>query len=129
MFIDRQKIIIDKKNIILAAIILVIAIAVIFLGAEYFLQGRKIRELQKEVNIKQTNIKVKNFLDAFIKKVLKAENEVSFEDRLKLENSIRDLNDKEILTLWERFIRAQTSDQVQQSVKNLLEGLVNKILY
>jgi len=129
MFIDNREINIDKKKIITAIAALILAIAVISLSIGYFLQVQKIQELQKELNVRQTNAKIVSFLDTFIAKVLKAENEVSFEDRLKLENSIRDLNDKELLTLWEKFTQATTADQIQQNVKNLLEGLVNKIIY
>lgn len=129
MLIDNRGINIDKKKIITAIAALILAAAVISLGIGYFLQAQKIQELQKEVNAKQTNAKIVSFLDTFIEKVLKAENEVSFEDRLKLENSIRDLNDKELLTLWEKFTQATTAEQIQQNVKNLLEGLVNKIIY
>jgi len=129
MFIDNREINIDKKTIITAIAALILAIAVISLSIGYFLQVQKIQELQKELNVRQTNAKIVSFLDTFIAKVLKAENEVSFEDRLKLENSIRDLNDKELLTLWEKFTQATTADQIQQNVKNLLEGLVNKIIY
>lgn len=129
MFLNHQGIIIEKKKIILAVITLIIVFGVVFLGVVYFLQEQKIQRLQKELNARQTNVKIVNFLDTFVKKVLKAEGEVSFEDRLKLENAVRDLNDKELLSLWEKFTQAQTSEQIQQNVKNLLEGLVNKIMY
>lgn len=129
MFIGHQEIIMDKKKIILIAIALIVAFGVISLSVGYFLQAQKIQRLQKELNARQTNAKLVSFLDTFIKKVLKAEGEVSFEDRLKLENAIRDLNDKELLFLWESFTQAPTTEQIQQNVKNLLEGLVNKIMY
>ncbi len=128
MLINHQEIIIDKKKLISALIALILALAVIFLGSEYFLQAQKIQKLQKELNVGQTNAKIVNFLDAFIEKVLKAESEVSFEDRLKLENAVRNLNDKELLTLWEKFTQATTAEQIQQTCKDLLEALVNKIL-
>jgi len=117
------------KKIILTAIALIVAFGVISLSVGYFLQAQKIQRLQKELNVRQTNAKLVSFLDTFIKKVLKAQGEVSFEDRLKLENAVRDLNDKELLSLWESFTQAATAEQIQQNVKNLLEGLVNKIMY
>ncbi len=117
------------KKIILTAIALIVASGVILLSVGYFLQAQKIQRLQKELNVHQTNTNIVSFLSTFIKKVLKAKDEVSFEDRLKLENAVRDLNDKELLSLWESFTQAQTSEQIQQNVKNLLEGLVSKIMY
>jgi len=62
-----------------------------------------------------------------IEKVLKAETEVDFETRLKLENAVRNLEDKEILARWSKFIESKTEAGAQEEVKNLLEALVNKI--
>jgi hypothetical protein len=74
-------------------------------------------------------VKVINFSTLFIEKVLKAKTEVAFEDRLKLENAVRDLDDPAILGLWEKFTESGDQDQAQEAVKNLLDSLVKKISY
>lgn len=74
-------------------------------------------------------MRVVNFLALFIQKVLKVDKEVSFEDRLTLENSVRGIDDPEILSKWEKFTQGSNESQIQQSVKDLLELLVNKITY
>jgi hypothetical protein len=79
----------------------------------------------------KTNEKVLDFTKLFIEKVLKAETEVDFETRLKLENAVRNLGDEEILTQWQKFTESKTEAEAQEEVKNLLEMLlemlVNKI--
>jgi CRISPR/Cas system endoribonuclease Cas6 (RAMP superfamily) len=62
-----------------------------------------------------------------IEKVLKAEKEVDFETRLKLENAVREINDKEILNQWIKFTESKTEDEAQNNIKNLLDLLVDKI--
>lgn len=73
------------------------------------------------------NEKVLDFTKFFIEKVLKAEAEVDFETRLKLETSVRDLNNEEILTQWKKFTESETENQAQEEVKNLLEILIKNI--
>jgi len=73
------------------------------------------------------NERIINFLKLFIKEVLKAEGEVDFETRLKLENAVREIQDKEILDQWIKFTESKTEEEAQKNVKDLLEILVNKL--
>jgi hypothetical protein len=120
---------IHKTHIILLVVIVLLVIGNIFFAIKYYLQVQKIETLQQQVKAQQTNAKVVNFLNLFIAKVLQSNTEVSFDDRLKLENAIRALNDPELLAKWEQFTGGQTVDQIQQSVKDLLAALVKKITY
>ncbi len=122
MIINREKAVI----IITAAILL---LGNIIFGVGYFAEKIEIQKLQKDLKTQQLNVKVINFSNLFIEKVLKAKTEVSFEDRLKLENAVRDLEDPAILSLWEKFTESKTQDEAQEAVKNLLDALVKKISY
>ena len=117
----------NRKNIVLSAVILLLVLGNILLGIGYFLQFQETAKLQKQIKTQQTNTKVVNFLNLFIQKVLKSDKEVSFEDRLQLENAVRDINDPEILSTWEQFTNGTNEAQIQQGVKALLEALVKKI--
>lgn len=118
----------NKRVIVWGAVLLLVLGNVVLLGL-YFLQAREIKTLQSQVQVRQVNNKVVNFLDLFIQKVLKSDTEVSFEDRLQLENAVREINDADILLTWEQFTAATTEDEIQQGVKGLLEALVRKIRY
>lgn len=106
-----------------------IFLLLVLLAGGYFLKAQEAKQLRAELQTQKTNGKVASFLDLFIQKVLKTDKEVSFEDRLQLENAVRDINDQEILAKWEQFTNGQTESQIQDGVKALLEVLARKIVY
>ena len=119
----------NKQKIILTIIILILVAVNVFFGISYFFAQKKLQTIEKQLKTQQESIKIVEFTKLFIEKVLKAEKEVSFEDRLKLENAVRDLNDDEILAQWEKFTASKTELDAQTAVKNLLELLVGKYSY
>lgn len=112
---------------ILTVIFIVLALAAISLGVGYVVQAQEIHALQKQVAKQQTNGKIVNFLNLFIQKVLEANSDISFDDRLQLENEVRSLNDQQILGQWDKFVNSKTVEDAQLQVKNLLQLLVSKI--
>ncbi|OGZ66714.1 MAG: hypothetical protein A3C50_02405 [Candidatus Staskawiczbacteria bacterium RIFCSPHIGHO2_02_FULL_43_16] len=117
----------NKKSILLMVVVAALLVAVVFFAVQSFVKVQEVREAQKELARQKTNVKVVNFLSLFIQKVLKTDKEISFEDRLKLENAIRDINDPEILAKWEQFTGGTNEAEIQAGVKNLLEILVRKM--
>lgn len=120
---------INKKHVVLMVLIGLLAFGNVFFAVKFFLKVKETQRLQKEVSTQQINTKVVSFLSLFIQKVLKSDEAVSFEDRLQLENAIRDINDPEILATWERFTGGTNEAQIQQGVKDLLTVLVKKVNY
>jgi hypothetical protein len=125
----------NKQKLI---IILIVGLIVmnIFLIYRYLLLTREIEKMkivsgltEKSVIIfpNTKNERIIHFLKLFISKVLKAEGEVDFETRLKLENAVREIQDKEILDQWTKFTESKTEEEAQKNVKDLLEILVNKL--
>jgi len=112
---------------------LFIAAAVALLVADIALAAQNInlqKEIQQErITIAQdaSNRQTVDFLQAFVDKVLRAKSEISFDDRLQLENMVRNLKDDAILAEWNKFVNSQTPAAAQEEVKNLLELLVRKI--
>lgn len=119
----------NKPKIILIIIISILIAGNVFLGVNYFFTQKNLQITTQQLKNQKNNEKIINFTRLFIEKVLKAENEISFEDRLKLENAVRDLNDNEVLTQWEKFVASKIEIEAQNSVKDLLELLVKKIPY
>jgi len=108
-------------------IILILLAGNIFLGVKYFSVQKELRQTQTALQTQTTNEKVLEFSKLFIKEVLKAETEVNFDTRLKLETAVRNLGDEEILNQWQKFVDSKTEAGAQTEVKNLLELLLNKI--
>ncbi|MEK9132269.1 MAG: hypothetical protein AAB606_00980 [Patescibacteria group bacterium] len=116
----------NKPRIILVIVLILLA-SDVFLGINYFSAVKELRQAQTALETQKTNDKVLEFTKLFIGKVLKAQTEVDFETRLKLENAVRNLGDKEILNQWSKFIGSKTEIGVQEEIKDLLEMVVNKI--
>ena len=119
----------ENKTKIVSVIVLVLIAGNVFFGAEYFLAHRQIQALQRDLKVQRTNAKIVEFLNLFTSMVLKNNSEVSFDDRLKLENAVRNFGDKSILDQWEKFTSSQTEAQAQKEVTNLLDLLIKKIVY
>lgn len=115
------------STVSLVIIITVLLISNVFLGVKYFSVQKELGQTQTLLETQKTQEKVLGFTKLFIGEVLKAENEIDFETRLKLENAVRNLDDEEILVQWNKFVESEREDEAQQEVKNLLEMLINKI--
>lgn len=124
-----MNIIVNKKKFVWTVIILLLVFGTVFFGINSFFQAKQIKELEKELETRKTNGRVAAFLDLFIQKVLKTDKEVSFDDRLNLENAVRNIEDADILSKWEQFTAGENEEQIQSRVKGLLEALVKKISY
>jgi len=112
--------------IILIVIIFLIFGSVLF-ASKYFAVQKELRQAQAMLETQKINVRVLSFTSLFIGKVLKADKEIDFETRLQLENSVRNLEDQEVLTQWQKFTDSKTPDEAQAEVKNLLDLLVSKI--
>ena len=128
MELQKQKISngVNKPKIILIIILILLA-GNVFLGVKYISVVKELRQTQTLLQTQTTNEKVLEFSKLFIKEVLKAETEVNFDTRLKLENAVKNLGDEEILNQWQKFTESKTEVQAQEEAKNLLEMLMNKI--
>lgn len=117
----------DNQKVALVFVILILLAGNAFFGMKYFDDQKKIEQVQAELEASKKNEKVLNFTKLFIEKVLKADKEVGFDDRIELETAVRDLNDAEILSQWKEFINSKDEKEAQQEVKDLLGMLVGKI--
>ena len=128
MELQKQKISngVNKPKTILIIILILLA-GNVFLGVKYFSVVKELRQTETLLQTQTTNEKVLEFSKLFIKEVLKAETEVNFDTRLKLETTVRNLGDEEILNQWQKFVDSKTEAGAQEEVKNLLEVLLNKV--
>jgi len=129
MIINLKEIYISRKKIILFLLLVFALFGIILLAVKCCSLKARADALEFENSNQKINRDVVSFLKLFIEKILQGEEEVSFEDRLRLENSVRELKDNKILSLWESFTQAKSSEEAQVSLKNLLQALVNKIVY
>jgi hypothetical protein len=117
----------NRKTLLTIIIIAILLAGNLYFGFKYFTVQKELSQTQAVLEVQIINEKVLNFTKLFIAKVLRAEKEIDFEARLKLETAVRGLNDQEILLQWQRFTESKTEDEAQNEVKNLLEILISKI--
>ena len=118
-----------KEKILLVVLISVLILSNVFFGLRYYFAVQELKTTKEQVKAQNLNEKILNFTIMFVDKVLKAKGEVSFEDRLKLENTVREINNQEILDQWTKFTNSKASEEAQTEVKNLIETLVKKVRY
>ena len=116
----------NKKTIFLSIIALLLATNVFF-GFQYVNLQKELKQTQAQLAAQRTNEKVLVFIKLFVGEVLQSDEEVNFETRLLLENSVRAIGDEEILAQWRSFTESTTEVQAQGEVKNLLVLLVRKL--
>ncbi len=119
----------EKSKNLLIIVIGVLLIFSIFITIQYFKSNRESKQLKILIEKNNLNTAILDFNKLFIDNVLKSKGEIDFETRLKLENAVRDLKDKEVLSQWQKFTESNTEEKAQEEVKNLLEMLANKISY
>ena len=121
----------DEKNILKQRIVFSVIVAliagIIFMGSQIIILQKESNNAQLDINGRQFNDKVLNFMKLFVTKVLKADKEIDFDTRLQLENAIRDINDNNIKLQWDKFTSSKSEEDAQKEVKNLLEVLLYKI--
>lgn len=115
-----------NKSTIYIVIIVLLLVAVIFLGVGLINTNIELKNQSQIAKVQQTNIKVVDFLRLFVTNVLKNKQEVTFEQRLQLENAVLDLQDQQILDQWHKFTESETEADAQKAAIDLLDLLVQK---
>ncbi len=118
---------IGKTRLIVITVICLLTAITIYMSVECFLLAFELKTTKSELKVQQNDEKVKFFAKLFIDKILLSEGVVSFDDRLKLENAVRDINDEEIMFQWEKFTENNGDAEAQKIVGIILDLLIKKI--
>lgn len=116
-----------KNFKILWTVIVLLLVSNLFFTYELLFYKNNNVKLQYEITEQQKNNAIMSFTKSFITKVLNSTGDVSFEDRLQLENMANEINDTEISNAWKSFTESKTSKDVENNFYNLLKILLNKI--
>jgi hypothetical protein len=116
----------QNQTKILIIIISLLAVSNIFFLYQYRVSQRALNQI---ITQQQINAEILSFTELFMTKVLQGAKEVSFEDRLQLENAVRALNDQAIITAWQTFTKAKDSAEIQQDFYALFALLLKKIQF
>lgn len=118
-----------KSAIASSAIILILLAGNLYFFGQFIFYKLETQKIEKKLQTQQVNQKALAFAKLLIENILSGEKEVSFENRLKLENAVRDINDQEVFNQWTLFTESATQEEAQKNLSNLLNTIINKISY
>lgn len=71
--------------------------------------------------------RIVSFTSLFIDLVLMSNEEISFNNRLELENRVREIDDQEIFEKWQEFTSTEDPESAQRAVVEFLGILIDKL--
>ena len=108
---------------------------VILLGGNLFFSVQYVQNLKQQDATTQAasaavsnRLQIATFLKEFIDIVLNTQGTVSSDDRIKLENDIRQIGDSTLTTQWTAFVSSKDSKSAQQNAVKLMALLADKML-
>ena len=108
---------------------------VLLLGGNLYFSVQYVQNLKQQNDATEqanstfnSRLQVAQFLKEFIDTVLNTQGTVSFDNRVKLENDIRQIKDDTLTAQWTTFVNSKDSKEAQQSAVKLMALLADKML-
>lgn len=118
--------VLDKTSIVSNILLVVLLAGNIYLSIQY------ISNMQMEQNAKvdttSTRIQTSRVLKEYIDIVLNTTGSISYDDRVKLENDVRQLQDPVITKQWDAFVASKDAKIAQGNAVKLMSMLANKMI-
>ena len=118
--------ILDRTRLVSNVLMLILLIGNIFFSIQYTASIARDAQAQQEDN--SYKVKVTTFLKSFIDIVISTQGTVSFDDRVKLENDIRQIHDVDLTKQWEVFTASKDSKEAQAAAVKLMSMLASRAL-
>ena len=119
----------DNTNFLSNILVLILLIGNIFFAYQYVAVLRTQGLQQKEQNEKAaTRTQVAQFNKFFIDTVINNKSKISPDDRIKLENDMRQIHDENLLKLWDAFVNSKDSKATQENAGKLMAALAGKMI-
>ena len=120
--------ILDRTRIVSNILMLLLVAGNIFFSIQYT-QNILQNQDRTDQSIAQDNVRIQNarLLKLFIDVVLNTKT-ISLEDRIKLENDMRQTHDADTIKLWDVYSTSKDGKSAQLAAVNLMVALANKML-
>ncbi|MEY2664606.1 MAG: hypothetical protein RIT04_414 [Candidatus Parcubacteria bacterium] len=127
--INIQSGVLDKTRLVSNLLMLVLLIGNIFFSIQYT-ENMKQQALDEGSKSAQTEerLKTAQFLKYFIDTALNTQGTISFDDRVKLENDVRQLHDPAITAQWNELVNNKDVKASQANAVKLMLLLTNKLI-
>ena len=117
--------VLDKTRLFSNFLMIVLLAGNLFFTAQYF---ENLKPVAPVVNNTGKDIQIAHFLQEFIVIVLNPQTPVSSDDRVKLENDVRQIGDPDILADWQAFVSSSNAKDAQASAIKLMSLLSAKMI-
>ena len=113
------------KNKILIIALIASLLVNIFLGVSYF-QDKSVQIESDQLSSEQRE-KISEFTKLFFTKIVVTGGKISFEDRAKIEEDLKNLNDSAISEKWNNFISSDSGGKAQGAVTDMMIFLADRL--
>ena len=119
----------EKSRLVSNILMLILVSGNIFFSIQYMagVTQQANKDTQEEAKSVE-RLQTARFLKLFIDTVLNTKEIISFENRVKLENDIRQLGDKQVTTQWEAFVASKDTKVAQEAAVKLMSMLGSKMI-
>ncbi len=119
--------VLEKTRFMSNVLMLLLVAGNIFFSIQY-MENVKLEASKAEDTSAMQRIQVSRYLNFFIKTVLNTQGTISFEDRVKLENDIRQIHDPELTKQWDSFVNSKDSKTAQENSVKFMSALTAKLI-
>ena len=127
--LNFQSGVLDKTRLLSNLLMIILLAGNVYFSIQYTsnirLQDAKSLEDSNKIT---SRLEIAKFLREFIDTVLNTKGTISFDDRVKLENDIRQIHDTDLTKLWDSFVGSKDSKTAQDGAVKLMSALANKML-
>ena len=118
--------VLDKARLLSNFLLLLLLAGNIYLGVQY-IYNIQCQATQAEDKTTE-RIQTSRFLKFFIDVVLNTKGTISYDDRVKLENDVRQLHNSDVTKQWDAFVASKDSKTAQDNAVKLMSLLANNML-
>jgi len=118
--------VLDKSNIVSNILMIVLLCGNLYFSVQYISNIKA--EQNQAVDTTSARIQTSRVLKEFIDIVLNTQGTISYDDRVKLENDVRQLQDASITSQWDAFVGSSDAKTAQTNAVKLMSMLANKML-
>ena len=117
-----------KNNLFLSILVLILLGGNIYLSIQYMSVSKQLQQIKNQsTDTASVRAQASNALKEYLNVVLNTAGTTSSDDRVKLENDIRQLQDENITTVWNAFVSSKDTKSSQSNAVKLIGLLEDKM--
>jgi len=126
---NMQSGLLDKSRIVSNLLMLILVAGNIFFSIQYTEGIKQQADLAAAtIDTSASRIQAARFMKEFVDIVLNTTGAISLDDRVKLENDLRQIGDSNITKQWNDFVNSKDAKTAQAGAVKLMSMVTNKML-